>query len=810
MLGNLIKITLRGLLRRRTFSLINITGLAVGMACCLLILLYVADELSYDDFHEKGDRIYRITAISGIGDTSRKYATVPPALATGLAESIPEIEAAVRLFDTIELNGRLEEEPVKIPDVMFVDDGFFDVFTFAMMEGDPATALRDPDSLILTGETARRLFGESSPLGRTVTFGPNRVLSITGVLKDVPRNSHFRFNGLIPSRFFRDQQGRPAPVLTADYFCEVYAYLLLREGVDLPALSEKIAGVVEKRWGELYRQRGTIRGYPLQRLRDIHLKSDQEYDIGQPGNIHTVQLFIGIALLVLGIACFNFINLSTARSTGRAREVGMRKVFGSRRAQLTRQFLGESLALTLISLFLALLMAAAVLPLFNSLASKHLSAVDLIRPPMPAGMLTIVLLTGLVSGSFPAFVLSSFHPIAVLRGRLSSGSRNSPLRKALVILQFAISVFMIIGIVTMVKQLHFVKNTDLGFDKDHLVVVRFFGDLREEEGRRRFDDLKVRIMENPRIISAAFSANVPGGELGYDAYMPEGRHREETIRARNFQVGYDFIDAYGIDLVEGRNFSRDFATDPGQAVLVNQSMARALGWGENILGRRIFNVARDMQEGRIVGVIKDFHSEGLRRAISPAILSLETRFFTFVSIRIRPENISETLAFIEQGLRKVRLAVRPDRPFDFDYYFIDEDFRRKYPEEDKAREIYLSFGVLAVLIACMGLLGLASFTLEQKTKEIGVRKVLGASDRHILVMLTREFTGPVLAAILLAWPLAYYTMHRWLAGFSYRIGLSGDIFLLSGGLGMVIAMLTVGFHSLRAARTHPAESLRYE
>lgn len=810
MIRNYLKLALRNLNKHKGYSFINISGLTIGMACCILILLYVADELSYDNYHEKGNRIYRVGAISSIGTTTRHYATVPPALAPELAESIPEVEAAVRIFDSFALEGRLEDQHIRIPEVFFIDPTFFDIFTYEIIAGDRDKIFANPDSLVITQETAQRLFGETNPVGRAITLPPDRSIQITGVIKNVPKNSHFLFNGIIPTTFLRDQEGRPHPVLAAPYFCEVYAYLLLNEDADPTAIEKKIMATHEAKWGEMFKQRGTTRQYPLMPLKDIHLRSTDEYEIGTPGDIGNVYLFSGIALLVLIIACFNFINLATARSAGRAREVGMRKVFGSNKNQLVRQFLSESITVSLISLFLGVALVMTVLPLFNSLSGKQFEAAQLLKLPALLGFLGIIILTGFIAGTFPAFVLSAFKPVMVLKGRLSSASKNTPLRKTLVIVQFAISIFMIVGILTMIRQLDYMKNKDLGFKKEQLLVVQFFGNRRGDENAQRFDALQNRLLKNPHITSVSFSANTPGGELGYDAYLPEERSENETVRASNYWVDFDFVKTYGMEIVLGRDFSRDFSTDAGEAVIINEKMAQSLGWGDDCLGKRIYNIARENRLGRIVGVVKDFHSGSMREDISPVILSCEPQFFAFVTARILPVDVPSTLSFLETTLGEVSRQVFPDREFIFDYHFVDDDFRNKYAEEEKVREIYIIFGALAVFIACLGLFGLASFTLEQRTKEIGVRKVLGASVNNIIVLLSREFAKLVLIANILAWPLAFYAMNRWLGNFAYRIGIGWDIFVFSGVLAIVIAMFTVCFHSVRAALANPATALRYE
>ena len=806
MLRNYLKIAIRNMKRHKGYSLINIFGLALGMACCILILLYVTDELSYDNFHEKADRIYRVNAISSIGVTTRYYATVPPALAQGLADSIPEIEAFVRAMDINSLRGRYKNNSIEIEECFFVDSAFFNIFTHEFVEGSPESALENPDSFVITEETAHRIFGDESPMGKSIDLGRSRVIQVTGVIKNVPSNSHFRFNGLLPLSFIRDESGSPRDFSDIAYFCEWYAYLLLRESVSVSDVERKITETAEEKWGELLREKGTTRQYPVQRIRDLHLRSYCEYEYGSPGDINTVYLFSAIALLVLFIACFNFINLSTARSASRAREVGMRKVLGSHKSQLIKQFLSESIVISIIGLLLGILLVILALPTFNGLAGKEFNSAQLMSSTVLLGLLGIIIVTGIIAGSFPAFILSAFDPVIVLKGKLSSASKNSSLRKILVVVQFSISVFMIIGILIIIRQLDYIKNRNLGFNKEQMVVMPFFGNRRDEETAGRFDALRNKISQNPSVVSASFSIDVPGGDMGFDAFLPEGKSSEETLRAMRYWVGYNFVKTYGMEIIKGRDFSQSFSTDADQALIINEKAATVLGWGDDVLGKQLVNVSRDNRPGTIVGVVKDFHSASMRMEISPVVIALEPRFFGRISVRLRPENVPDTLSFLENTLREIY----PEREFDFSYYFIDDDFRSKYPEEEKIREIYLTFGFLAVFIACLGLFGLASFTVEQRTKEIGVRKVLGASVQEIALLLSKEFFKWVLVANIIAWPLAYYVMNNWLENFAYRIGIKLDIFIFSGIIAVVIAMLTVSYHSIKAARANPVNALKYE
>ncbi|MCJ7581339.1 MAG: ABC transporter permease [Candidatus Aminicenantes bacterium] len=806
MLNNYLKIALRNIKRHKGYSIINISGLAIGMACCILILMYVTDELSYDKFHEKSDRIYRINAISSIGTTSRLYAFVPPPLAKGLAESIPEIEAFTRLMQQDGMQGQVDGVNVELTDSFFVDADFFNIFTYEFVEGNPQTAIENPDSIVITEETAARIFGDESPMGKTIDLGRDRLIQITGVIKNVPKNSHLQFNAVMPLSFIRDQEGNPADFSQANYFCEWYEYLLIREGTDIDELEVKMAAVVEEKWGDIYRERGTTRQYPLVNIKDLHLHSKAMHELNPPGDINTVYLFSAIALFVLFIACFNFINLSTARSASRGREVGMRKVLGSQKTQIIRQFLSESIIMSIFGLFLGLLIVMLAIPAFNGLAGKQFNAGQLLSSTVLIGLLGIIVVTGIFAGSFPAFILSSFDPVMVLKGKLSSASKNSVMRKVLVGVQFSISIFMIIGIMVIVRQLDYMKNKNLGFNKDQMVVIPFFSNTQEEEGASRNNALKNKFSQNPSIVSASFSIEIPGGDLGSDAFLPEGRDNNESIRALRFWVGHNYIKTYEMEIVLGRDFSDTYSTDADQALIVNETAVKMLGWGQDVLGKRLVNVSRDNRQGVIIGVVKDFHSEGMKMELRPAVLALEPRFSANISVRIRPENVPDTLAYLETSLREIY----PDREFTFNYSFIDDNFRNKYPEEEKIREIYIAFGALTIFVACLGLFGLASFSVQQRTKEIGVRKVLGASVREIVLLLSKEFTKWILAANLLAWPLAYLMLNKWLENFAYRINIKWDIFIFSGVLTAVIALFTVSFHSLRAAKSNPVDALKYE
>lgn len=807
MVRNYLVIALRNLRKYKGFSVINIAGLAIGMACCLLILLFVVDELSYDRFHEKADRIYRIQSHSTIGGTTRKFARSPASLAPAAAESIPEVEHYVRIFQFGDTRYARGGKEYTVSDFYIVDEDFFKIFTHEFITGDPETALAAPNSLVITENTAIRIFGDTQVVGETLSppgpqgdpQGGQRRLEfrVTGVVKNVPKNSHLRFNVLLSSRSVRYNNPNNDPgFLEEPYFFLPYSYLLLKPGSDPADVKAKLMTVNEMRFGELLKQRGVVRDYPLWALKDIHLRSHYESELSAPGSITYVYLFAAIALLVLCIASFNFINLSTARSTNRAREVGLRKVFGAYRKHLVGQFLSESIVVSLIALVFGVAGVQMVLPIFNRITGKEFDALQLSSLTFAAGILGVVILTGLVAGSFPAFILSSFLPIKTIRGRLGAGTKKATLRKILVVLQFSISIFMIVGIIVILKQLEYVKNKDLGFDREQIVVLRGSGPQNEA--------FKEKLLQNPRITSVSFSRNVPGQFSGDDTLLPQGKPSGETFRASAYWVGYDFLKTYGMKILWGRDFAKEFPSDAERAVLINETAAREIGWGEDAVGKQLVNVSREDARVTVIGVVSDFHHKSLKQAINPIVIALDPGRQRYVSLKIEPRDLAGTLNYMEDVWKEFY----PRRNFTF--YFLDDDFRSKYQPEERVQEVYVYFGILAICVACLGLYGLTSFTTEQRTKEIGIRKVMGASLGSIVITLSKEFLKWVLVANLIAWPVSYYIMNNWLNEFAYRIAIGWWIFGVSALIALTVAFFTVGHQALRSAISNPSDSLRYE
>ena len=807
MIKNLLKVMLRNLKKYKAFSLINILGLSIGMACCLLILLYVSDELSFDRHNVLGSRVFRLNSHSTIGGTTRHFAASPAALAPAIKETIPEVLAYTRAARLGRAQFAYEGKNIDIPDFYAADEDFFKLFTHEFLAGDPASALQKPNSIVVAEEAALQIFGTSDALGKVISIaqGPRRVdFAVTGVIRDVPKNSHFRFTILLSTATFRQPelnqaQGRQPQRNFLDEFYSfgVHSYVLVDRNTDMAALDRKVRDLVETRWGTFLRQRGVGRWYELQNLFDIHLRSHYEGELGSPGNLQYVILFGAIALLVLFIACFNFVNLSTARSTIRAKEVGLRKVFGADRKQLVRQFLGESVFLSLLGMALGLLLVVTALPAFNAFTQKAFTLSEVFTPVVLAGIGLIILLTGLGAGMFPSFVLSSFEPVKTVRGKLGAGTKGQALRKALVVVQFSIAVFMIVGIVVVVRQIEYLKNKDLGFNREMLVVV--------PGGGPKNDALRDRLLQDPGVRSVSFDLTIPGQFTPDDTFVPEGRSQDDTIRTSSLTVGYDFLKTYEIELLWGRNFSPEFPADARDGLIINETAARQIGWAEEAIGKGMVDFTADRSQNyKVIGVVKDFHHQSLRMAINPTSLKLNSNAFQYATVRIGPANVARTLAFLEKTFKEFqpRIAYR--------YFFIDDDFRQKYPNEEKVQSIYTYFGILAVLVACLGLFGLASFIVERRTKEIGIRKALGAGVRRLVLSLTAEFLKAVLLANLVAWPLAFVFLNKWLHTFPYRISIAWWFFLFGGVLSILIAFLTVSYQSLRSARANPVDTLRYE
>jgi putative ABC transport system permease protein len=800
MIKNYLKTALRSMKKHAGTSVINIVGLSIGMACCVLIMLFVFDELGFDRFNENYDRIWRVTRkwYNADGAVNLHLAQVAPQVGPLLKNDFPEILHSVRL---IEVEGLLiNRGPLYFEEsrFFFAEQSLFDVFTFRMVAGDPATALADPFAVVITTDMARKYFGQDDPLGQSLTIqasGQSADLKVSGVVEPLPASSHVHPDFLGSFKTFEAIVG---PDEMQNWSSNNYAtYLLLPAGYAISRLESRLDDFVDRHMSPGMSAETKLE---LQPLRDIHLRSHLDSEMEANGDIKYVRIFSIIAFFVLLVACANFMNLATARSAGRSREVGLRKVVGARRTQLVLQFLGESVLTAAISLVVALDLVLLALPSFNRFLGRNLALKLGGNGSHLLFLAAIAVFVGFVSGIYPAVFLSGFRPVRVLKGAAGRAGGFS-FRKALVVFQFAISIVLIVCVGIVSGQLRFMRSKSLGFDKEHVVVLPSSPAMIEN-----LEGFKTRLLQNPGILSVSAAKRVPSGHLldSAQARLLSGEERQSIdFLIPNLLVDHDYIPTFGIEMAAGRNFSKEMGTDATQAFIINEAAARRIGWPrpEEAVGQG-FEYGR--RRGQIIGVVKDFHFESLHEEISPIVMYISSYDLGRISIRIAPGDIPRTMAF----LRGVWAEMRPSRPFS--YSFIDESFDGLYKSEDNLGRIFRTFAWLSVGIGCLGLFGLASYSAERRTKEMGIRKVLGASAGGLAVLLSREFTRWVLAANLVAWPMAYLAMSRWLHNFAYRKDIGLGIFLMAGALALAVAVLTVSYQAVKTARSDPVRSLRYE
>ena len=801
MVKNYLKIAFRNIKKHKGYSAINVAGLAIGMACCILIMLYVFDELSFDKFHENHDRIYRVTRkwFNADGVVNLHLGHVAPPVAPLLENDFPEIIHAVRI---IRVGGLLVGKDTAFYEesrFFFAEEDLFKVFSFDMITGDPETALRDPFSVVITDQMAERYFGTEDPIGKSVTIQASSQkadMKVTGIIKPLPHNSHFHADFL---GSFKTYEAVVGDEELQRWSSNNYAtYLLMSEGYDINHLKSQLDPFIDRHYGKDRSQQTKLE---LQRLTDIHLYSHLDSEIEANSDITYVYVFSIIALFILLIACVNFMNLATARSAGRAKEVGLRKVIGAQKPQLIRQFLSESIITAIISLLIALGLVFLILPKFNQFVGRNLSLNTSANMPLFLSLFLIAIFVGLVSGIYPAVFLSAFKPIRVLKGNLDAGKKGFSFRTVLVVFQFAISIILIVCVGIVSSQLNYMQTRNLGFDEEHVVVLPSSPSMIS-----RLEGFKTRLLQNPNILSVSAAKRVPSGRLldsGGARLLSGETSQPIDFRIANLLVDHDYIPTFKMEMAAGRNFSREMGTDPTQAFILNETAAKRIGWEspEEAIGKG-FGYGR--RNGQIIGVVKDFHFESLHQEISPIVMYLSSSDMAQISIRIGPENIPQTMAF----LKDIWAEMRPNYPFS--YYFIDENFDRLYRAEEKLGRIFSYFAFLSVLIGCLGLFGLASYSAERRTKEIGIRKVLGASPTGITFLLSKEFTKWVLLANVIAWPAAYLIMSRWLQNFAYRSGIGIGTFLLAGGIAWTIAFLTVSYQAVKASTADPVKALKYE
>jgi putative ABC transport system permease protein len=809
MLRNYLKIAWRNLLRNKTFSIINIAGLAAGLACFLLISLYVLDELSYDKFNRYADRIFRVNSDIRFGGGELNMALSSDMTGQVMKKDYPQVEQYTRIYtNTGPKLIKKGNSYIREPNVAHVDSTFFEVFSFPSLAGDTRTALDEPNTVVITESTAKKYFGTTDALGKIVETNDrgSTLYKVTAVIKDMPHNGHFNFDFLFSMKNVEYKWGQ----FTSHNF---HTYLLLTKGTDYRVFEKNFETYLTKyilpyvqqfaRISSMdeFRKAGNKLDYSLIPLTKIHLYSELSYELAPNGNIQFVYIFSIVALFILTIASINFMNLTTARSANRAKEVGIRKVLGTERRELIAQFLSESTFMVFLSLIIAIGIAWIVLPLFNEVAGKAMHLESIFSPLILPLLVALPFLVGLLAGSYPAFFLSSFKPIEVLKGKLKLGSTSGGLRSILVVFQFTASIFLIIGTIVIYKQLNYIQTKDLGFNKDQILVINDAYALKDDGMA-----FKNAVLQMNGVSSGTMSAFLPVANSSRD---DQSYSKDAVIDVKNgldmqaWTIDYDYLPTMGMEVIRGRNFSKSFGSD-SSAVILNETAAKLFGYDDPV-GKKIYTTDNNNKpiSYNVIGLVKNFNFESLRQHIGPLSFFMG-KSTGLQSFKVHSANINDLLSKVENLWK----GMVPGLPFS--YRFLDDSFNEMYNAEQRVGKIALIFSVLAILIACLGLFGLATFIAEQRTKEIGIRKVLGASVQGIATLLSVDFVKLVAIAFVLACPLGWYFMHRWLQDFVYRIDIRWWMFALAGGIVMVIALFTVSFQAIRAAVANPVNSLRNE
>ncbi len=808
MLKNYFKIAVRNLWKNKGFSAINIIGLAVGLATCMLMLFYVSDELSYDKYNTNADRIYRVDGDVQFGGHHWILAVAPDPMGPTLKKDYPQVEQYVRFrgyggFLVKKGNQNLQEDKV-----IYADSTLFDVFTLPMIAGNSKTALVDPNSVVITEDIAKKYFNSTDVVGKNFVINDKDNFKITGVIKNIPEQSHFNYDFFVSMA--TADESRQNNWISNNF----NTYILLKKGADPKQLESQFDALILKYVGPQVKQllnldmndfakSGNYDKYSLTSLLSIHLYSNKESELGANSDIQYVYIFSFIAVLILLIACVNFMNLSTARSSNRAKEVGVRKVLGSLRKNLITQFLTESILISLIALILALIIAWILLPYFNQLSNKQISLNIFSKPWLLPSLIALMLIVGIVAGSYPAFFLSAFRPIEVLKGKLAKGFKNSWLRSGLVVFQFFISITLIIGTIIIYNQLNYIRSKDVGFNRNQVLIIKNTDPLGSQAKPFRND-----ILQLPGVENATMTAYLPTANWRNDSPLfPDATLDQKTaVSAQIWNVDENYIPTLGMQLIKGRNFSKDFMTD-SSGVIVNEAFAKLLSF-KDPLNKPLyyltdFKNSKDLSTYHIIGIVKNFNFNSLREEVTPLALFLHEQNNS-IAFRINTKNIPGLISQIESKWR----TMAPSQPFS--YSFMDEDFNKIYQSEQQIGKIFISFALFAILIACLGLFGLVTYAAEQRVKEIGIRKVLGANVTNIVSMLSKDFLKLIIISAFIAFPVAWWAMNKWLQNFAYRINIGWWVFVIAGLLAVFIALITVSFQAVKAAIANPIKSLRTE
>lgn len=803
MIRNYFKIAWRNLVKNKAFSFINVFGLSVGLTCFMFIAAYVYNELSYDRYATQASQLYRVGINLDANGGTTGFPMVDAAVGRGIKEAYPEVIAFTRYQNGGRLFARYNDKQFKEEKVAFLDSNFLDVFSIPLLEGDQRTALAEPNSMIISRATAIKYFDKEQPLGKTIAFA-DKNYTVTGVFEKVPDNSHFHFD--MAMSMATRAGSRPETWSNVSH----YTYLLLKPGADPKQLEAKLPQLVAKfvvpeiqrdmgiSLAEAQKSVNTFRFY-LQPLTDIHLHSNTKYELEPNGDINYLYVFGALALFILLLACVNFTNLSTASAGKRSKEVGIRKVMGSLKAQLVSQFLAESVLLSFFATIIALGLVYALLPAFNNLSGKNIHIGFFLQPVSLLVAVGVSLFTGILAGIYPSFFLSAFKPVKVLKGSLSAHPRRSLLRGSLVVFQFVVSTALIMATIVVYRQLHFMQNQKLGYDKEQVFIINDSYTLGNNEAA-----FKQKLLQDSRVVNATVSWSVPAtGSMDGTQIFVKPIHQNDPhneIQAGIYRVDYDYLPTLGMQVAAGRNFSRDYPSDSA-GVLVNETTVRELGITGNPIGRTIVRSGR--REFTIVGVVKDFHFATAKQKIAPLIM-LMGRNSGSVITKIKTTDIKHFVADVKKDWE----AFNPGAPFS--YTFLDDRFAALYTAEEKSGQLFTLFAIISIVIACLGLFGLVAYTIEQRTKEIGIRKVLGASVQQVLLLVSKEFLYLVLIAFVIAIPATWWMMSKWLQDFAYRTNISWWVFGAAGIIALLIAAFTISFQAVKAALMNPVKSLRSE
>jgi len=797
-----IKSLVRNLYYHKFFTAINIIGLAIGLACFTFIFLYILDETSYDKYHQNYKRIYRLESDITISDKHQQVAKTSFAIGPAFYKEFPEIEAFVRFREIYHGFLRYEDKKFYEDNLYYCDSSVFKVFTHKFISGDPDQALNKPNCIVLTESLATKYFGDNNPIGKIIVLSNVISCKVTGIIEDLPDNSHLNFDGLVSIESYSQIIGENMyNDLSNIHFWAIrlFTYVLINKNASIETVYQKFPSFHDQHIEPISKRLNGTYELHTTRLDKIHLHSKLEWDL-QTGNIMTVNIFTIIAIFILMIAGINYVNLSTARSANRAREVGIRKVLGASRTNLTSRIIGESVLVSFFAFLIACVLVENFLPLFNSLAEKELAFNIVTNFNLFLVLFIVSIFIGFLSGIYPAFYLSSFQPINILKGITFSGKKSVNLRKILIVFQFTISIVMIAGTIIVSRQLNYIQKQELGFKKENVIVVR----VSDTSFKKKIEVFKEKMLSNPNIYNVSASNSTPGNAGSMDVFLVEGKDKMDEQLISQIFIDFNFIDLMGMKIIKGRNFNPKNGTDQEKAIIINWKAATTLGWKEKALGRKIHRRGYKTYEYKVIGVVENFHYSSLREEIGPMVFILDESAVDLISIRYNPKNKEETLAFIDN----VWSGLNPNEPFKYDHF---EDLLNKmYSNENKLQMIISFFALFSIFISLLGLFGLSSYITEQYSKDIGIRKLLGASVNSIVYLLSGGFLKLILIAIVIALPITWYIMEQWLNHFAYRLNIQFHWLIFAGILVLLVAQLTVIIQTVKTAHTNPVDAIKHE